>query len=184
MASIFDQDPKTGLTGLETLLGNVTMPSLVNPQITNKQMIELKRNLYREFYSGVVSETNNKIKSLIEREKIAIEKKIDTFNKNYGELTFNNECACCNSNRELLNMFNIDAEKLRLDDINKLLDAKNITIDKFNEYHESLDKLDIYRTNVKLNLEITENNLKLDKLTEYKLQMYNSDKLSQVLQYD
>lgn len=29
---------------------------------TNKQMIELKRNLYREFYSGVVSETNNKIK--------------------------------------------------------------------------------------------------------------------------
>jgi len=40
MASIFDQDPKTGLTGLETLLGNVTMPSLVNPQITNKQMID------------------------------------------------------------------------------------------------------------------------------------------------
>lgn len=29
---------------------------------TNKQMIELKRNLYREFYQGVVSETNNKIK--------------------------------------------------------------------------------------------------------------------------
>ena len=40
MASIFDPDPKTGLTGLETLLGNVTMPSLVNPQITNKQMID------------------------------------------------------------------------------------------------------------------------------------------------
>lgn len=29
---------------------------------TNKQMIELKRNLYREFYQGIVSETNNKIK--------------------------------------------------------------------------------------------------------------------------
>ena len=40
MASIFDLDPKTGLTGIETLLGNVTMPSLVNPQITNKQMID------------------------------------------------------------------------------------------------------------------------------------------------
>lgn len=40
MASIFDVDPKTGLTGVQTLLGNVTMPSLVNPQITNKQMID------------------------------------------------------------------------------------------------------------------------------------------------
>jgi hypothetical protein len=40
MASIFDVDPETGLTGVETLLGNVTMPSLVNPQITNKQLID------------------------------------------------------------------------------------------------------------------------------------------------
>tara|TARA_Y100000004_G_scaffold196289_1_gene265841 strand:- start:1715 stop:2368 length:654 start_codon:yes stop_codon:yes gene_type:complete len=40
MASIFDVDPKTGLTGVQTLLGNVTMPSLVNPQITNKQLID------------------------------------------------------------------------------------------------------------------------------------------------
>jgi hypothetical protein len=29
---------------------------------TNKQMIELKRNLYREFYQGVVEDTNKKIK--------------------------------------------------------------------------------------------------------------------------
>ena len=40
MASIFDVDPETGLTGVQTLLGNVTMPSLVNPQITNKQLID------------------------------------------------------------------------------------------------------------------------------------------------
>ena len=33
---------------------------------TNKQMIELKRNLYREFYQGIVSDTNNKIKRFTE----------------------------------------------------------------------------------------------------------------------
>lgn len=33
---------------------------------TNKQMIELKRNLYREFYQGIVSETNDKIKRFTE----------------------------------------------------------------------------------------------------------------------
>jgi hypothetical protein len=33
---------------------------------TNKQMIELKRNLYREFYQGIVNETNNKIKRFTE----------------------------------------------------------------------------------------------------------------------
>jgi len=33
---------------------------------TNKQMIELKRNLYREFYQGIVDETNNKIKRFTE----------------------------------------------------------------------------------------------------------------------
>jgi len=40
MASIFDQDPKTGLTGLETLLGNVVMPGQIGGKPTNKQMID------------------------------------------------------------------------------------------------------------------------------------------------
>ncbi len=40
MASIFDPNPKTGLTGLETLLGNVVMPGQVGGKPTNKQMID------------------------------------------------------------------------------------------------------------------------------------------------
>lgn len=40
MASIFDQDPKTSLTGLETLLGNVVMPQQMSVAPTNKQMID------------------------------------------------------------------------------------------------------------------------------------------------
>lgn len=38
MPSIFDEDPKTGLTGLQTLFGNVTMPQMMKP--TNKQLID------------------------------------------------------------------------------------------------------------------------------------------------
>ena len=40
MASIFDPNPKTGLTGLETLLGNVVMPQQMSVAPTNKQMID------------------------------------------------------------------------------------------------------------------------------------------------
>jgi hypothetical protein len=40
MASIFDKDPKTGLRGFETLLGNVTMPGMMTVQPTNKQLID------------------------------------------------------------------------------------------------------------------------------------------------
>lgn len=40
MASIFDPNPKTGLTGLETLLGNVVMPQEMSVAPTNKQMID------------------------------------------------------------------------------------------------------------------------------------------------
>lgn len=39
-ASIFDPNPKTGLTGLETLLGNVVMPQQMSVAPTNKQMID------------------------------------------------------------------------------------------------------------------------------------------------
>jgi hypothetical protein len=38
MPSIFDEDPKTGLTGLQTLFGNVTMPQMMKP--SNKQLID------------------------------------------------------------------------------------------------------------------------------------------------
>jgi len=38
MPSIFDKDPKTDLTGLQTLFGNVTMPQIMKP--TNKQLID------------------------------------------------------------------------------------------------------------------------------------------------
>jgi len=38
MPSIFDKDPKTELTGLQTLFGNVTMPQIMKP--TNKQLID------------------------------------------------------------------------------------------------------------------------------------------------
>ena len=40
MASIFDPDPKTGLTSIETLLGNVVMPQEMSVAPTNKQMID------------------------------------------------------------------------------------------------------------------------------------------------
>ena len=40
MASIFDSNPKTGLTGLETLLGNVVMPPQNFKTPTNRQMID------------------------------------------------------------------------------------------------------------------------------------------------
>ena len=40
MASIFDPDPKTGLTDIETLLGNVVMPGQMSVAPTNKQMID------------------------------------------------------------------------------------------------------------------------------------------------
>ena len=40
MASIFDPNPKKGLTGLETLLGNVVMPQQMSVAPTNKQMID------------------------------------------------------------------------------------------------------------------------------------------------
>ncbi len=38
MPSIFDKDPKTGLTSLQTLFGNVTMPQMMKP--SNKQLID------------------------------------------------------------------------------------------------------------------------------------------------
>lgn len=38
MPSIFDEDPKTKLTGLQTLFGNVTMPQMMKP--SNKQLID------------------------------------------------------------------------------------------------------------------------------------------------
>ena len=40
MASIFDADSKTGLTGVETLLGNVVLPGQLNFNPSNKQLID------------------------------------------------------------------------------------------------------------------------------------------------
>lgn len=106
--------------------------------------------------------------SQIYRDKHELEKKINDYNSHFGALQFSKDCGSCVSNKHsITNVFNIDYEKSKLDDLKTILNSKTEIMDKYEKaklfaYNKEQNK--IFQNNQRI---IANNMLITEKLNEY-----------------
>ena len=155
------------------------LPAVLNIDPIILQEFEQNENEYRKLIHDGLPDFNS-----LADEKSHIDTKIQTYNKNYGSIQINRECACCIQNKKILDKFNIDAEITRVAVINAILNSKQHTIDKYNNYADIVRRVDIHNTNIFQNKEISANNLQFAELTNLKNIHRHLINLDQIKNYE